>query len=1014
MTGKKDLLAQKLRDDFHGLYRADEEACVRALLHTASLSPEAMAAAQARAADWARKIRAERRTLPGVNDLLGHFGLSTQEGIALMCLAEALLRIPDRATADTLIRDKLSAAEWDDAIGGDDRWLMNATGWTLSITGKISNFEYKTKSSPGHALGALVTRLGQPVIREAIRAAMHLLANQFVLGSTIETAIERGNKEADARMRYSFDMLGEGARTMTDADTYTEAYVSAIKAVGAANRTNTGVAPSGISVKLSALHPRYEAVQYSRVMSEMVPRLAHLAELAAAENVFMLVDAEEADRLALSLDVIDAVMGTAKIKGWEGFGAAVQAYQKRTPATIDMLASLSELHRQRLVVRLIKGAYWDTEIKRAQERGWSDFPVFTRKVTTDVSYLACAARLLEQGAWLQPVFGSHNALTVASIIEMAPEPQKVEFQRLHGMGDALYDLLHKEGYQCCVYAPVGGHETLLSYLVRRLLENGANSSFVHRIHDPKVSIDELTTDPVAQLAAAKPVRHPVVKMPETLYEPDRRNSAGIDLTDPVETAPLLADMAKVWAKTETASKITPEQLENAISEAQKGYGVWSNKPVAERAQCLERLADLLEKNRAMLMAVLVREGGKTINDALAELREAADFCRYYAVRAVADFKPRELPGPTGERNVLSLHGRGVFVCISPWNFPLAIFIGQVVAALAAGNSVLAKPASQTPLIARHAVRLTHDAGVPQNVLQLIIGSGEVGTQLVNAPVTAGVAFTGSVATARKINRTLAAKDAPIVPLIAETGGQNAMIVDTSALPEQVVDDIITSAFRSAGQRCSALRVLFLPEPTADGILTMLKGAMQALVIGDPGLLSTDIGPVIDSAAQEGLLKHVERLRHEAHEIFTCALPPACAGGNFVAPQAWLIKDITWLKDEVFGPILHVVRYNPVKLAKVVAGINATGFGLTGGIHSRIEQTVSEVAGTLRAGNLYVNRSMIGAIVGSQPFGGEGLSGTGPKAGGPHYLPRFALERVTSINTTAAGGNASLLAAMGDG
>jgi RHH-type transcriptional regulator, proline utilization regulon repressor / proline dehydrogenase / delta 1-pyrroline-5-carboxylate dehydrogenase len=1038
---KQELISEAIHRNFNALYRADEVACVKSIITTARLNSSQLLQTNQTAAGWITKIRANKKPLPGVADILNHFGMSTQEGIALMCLAEALLRIPDHATADALIRDKLSGTHWDHAMGQNGQWMLNAAGWALAITGKVSGMEQAATSTPGQVLGGLVTRLGQPVIREALRTSMRFMANQFVLGDTIDAAITRGNKMADDCLRFSYDMLGEGARTMADADRYTAAYENAIRAVGIANRANGNAAPSGISVKLSALHPRYEIGQYKRVMNEMVPRLIHLAELAAQENIFMLVDAEEADRLQLSLDVIDATLGAAKTGDWDGFGVAVQAYQKRTPATIDIVAELAKLHCRRLVVRLIKGAYWDTEIKRAQERGLTDFPVYTRKITTDVSYLACAKKLLGYGDRLLPVFGSHNAQTIASIISIAPNPKQIEFQRLQGMGDELFALLHAEGYRCCIYAPVGDYETLLGYLVRRLLENGANSSFVHKLHDPKATIAELTADPVAKLEQTQTIRHPYVKLPSDLFIPARKNSMGIDLTDATDTRTLMSGMAEAWNRPWQASPIvsgqdltgigapvndpaqnnrivgqviaaTTDQVSEAFQKANQAFHHWSKEPVENRANILEKLADLLEGNRATLMALLVREAGKTINDALGEVREAADFCRYYAVRARQDFAPQIMPGPTGEKNVLQLHGRGVFVCVSPWNFPLAIFLGQIAAALGAGNTILAKPAPQTPLIAAYTVKLALQAGLPPDVLHLLPGGGEVGGQLVSLPGIAGVTFTGSVATAQKINRTLADRNGAIVPLIAETGGQNAMIVDTSALSEQVVDDVITSSFRSAGQRCSALRVLFLPEPSADSISKMLRGAMQELVIGDPGDLATDIGPVIDLEAYDRLQRHIKRLKAEAKEVYSLPLPAACNAGTFIAPQVWEIPDLSWLEGEVFGPILHVVRYQPDKLTDVLSAINATGFGLTGGVHSRIEETIKTVTDGMAVGNLYVNRSMIGAVVGVQPFGGEGLSGTGPKAGGPFYLPRFAAERVISTNTTAAGGNASLLAEVG--
>jgi len=806
-------------------------------------------------------------------------------------------------------------------------------------------------------------------------------------------------------------MLGEGARTAADADNYFKAYADAIAAVGKFQAAGKFPRPSGISVKLSALHARYEMAQRERVMKEMVPRLVALCEQAARHDIPLTIDAEEADRLQLSLEVATALLDTASIDGWNGLGFAVQAYQKRAPVVIDFITELARAKNRRLMVRLVKGAYWDTEIKRAQERGWDDFPVFTRKAGTDVSYLACVKRMLGASEWIDPVFGTHNAMTAAHILELTREPGRIEFQRLHGMGEELHQLIRKEGFGTGVYAPVGNHEVLLSYLVRRILENGANSSFVHRLYDRSIPIEELTADPVAEMEAYAQKSHPLIRRAPQLYEPQRKNSQGLDLADPFVTGPLLNEIEE-FAKLPAAyvPAASAADLKDMFGAAQRNFTSWTRVPVDIRAKYLERLADLIEKHRSELMSLLIHEAKRSIPDALSEVREAADNCRYYAMRAREDFRIYDLPGPTGERNQIRLVGRGVFACISPWNFPLAIFLGQVAAALVAGNTVIAKPAPQTPLIAWRVKQLIYEAGIPGDAFHLAPGGPEVGQQLIELPGLAGVVFTGSFATARKINLTLAQKDGPIIPFIAETGGQNALIVDSSALPEQVVDDVVLGSFRSAGQRCSALRVLYLPEATADKILTMLIGAMLELRIGDPAKLENDVGPVIDKAAQEKLLLHVERLQSEAKQI--CAVPLAreCDSGTFVAPQAWEIPAIGWLEGEVFGPILHVIRYHPGILNRVIDEINATGFGLTGGAHSRIESTVRHIERDLAVGNFYVNRSLIGAVVGVQPFGGEGLSGTGPKAGGPHYLPRFATERVTSENLTAAGGNASLLIA----
>jgi len=1020
------------------LYRADEATCLRKLFPAAELTGAERSKIVLRATRWIEDIRRNHRPQVGVTDLLSRFGLTSQEGLALMCLAEALLRIPDRATADALIRDKLGEAHWNEALRGDGQgavpWSINAAGWALSITGKIIDLDDPTKHSPGAALGRLVSRLGQPVIREAIRHAMQWLADQFVMGETIDTALQRAEPQMKNGTRFSFDMLGEGARSAEDAERYYQSYAAAIDSIGAFQSGKNFLRPSGISVKLSALHPRYEMAQRERVLRELVPQLVSLCDKAAHYDLPLTIDAEEADRLQLSLEVAAELMRRMKSGAWQGLGFAVQAYQKRAPAVIDYLAALARNAERHIHIRLVKGAYWDSEIKRAQERGWDDFPVFTRKESTDVSYLACARRMLAAADCINPVFGTHNAMTVAHIAALAGDDKRIEFQRLHGMGEELHVLMQREGLGCCIYAPVGNHDVLLGYLVRRILENGANSSFVHRLLDRNVSVDELTADPVREVQTYPDLRHPAIRRAPDLY-PDRRNSAGVDLNDPFVTDPLLdainsfdasavvlpSRLREGWGEgwqtgvpvLTSPPSIPPasggeEQVATLFDNAQKAHPAWAQQSVNHRAACLEKLSDLLEQCRPALMHYLIHEAGKTVGDALGEVREAVDFCRYYAAEARKVFAPVTFTSVTGERNTMHFTGRGIWVCISPWNFPLAIFIGQIAAALVAGNSVIAKPAPQTPRIAAYTAKLIYESGIPDTVFQLAIGGAEVGAALVAHPHVAGVAFTGSTATGRAINRALAAKDGPIVPLIAETGGQNAMIVDASALPEQVVDDVITSAFRSAGQRCSALRVLCLPYATADKILEMLRGAMMQLRVGDPSKLETDIGAVIDEAAKERLLDHIKRLRREAREI--AVTPLDGLRGCFVEPQAWEIPYIGWLTGEVFGPILHVIRYKPENLAALIQQINATGFGLTAGLHSRIESTVALVTRDIQAGNLYINRSMIGATVGVQPFGGQGLSGTGPKAGGPHYLHRFALERVVSNNITAAGGNASLLMA----
>lgn len=988
-------------------YRADEDECVARLLSQVTLSASEKESIAQQATQWVSAVRNNQTSSTNASQLLARFGLSSDEGLVLMCLAEALLRIPDRVTANALIRDKLTETEWNQALGADDSWTLNATGWALALTGKVIRLNDIPSHSPGAVVGKLVARLGQPVIREAIKGAMEWLADQFVMGETIHQALHRARPHMNKGMRYSFDVLGEGARTAEDAERYTQGYLRAIEAIGQFQHTYNFRRPSGISVKLSALHPRYEISQRDRVLKEMLPRLELLCRRAAEFNIPLTIDAEEAERLHLSLEVISELMTSDQLADWGGLGFAVQAYQKRATAVIGYLVALARYHKRRVHIRLVKGAYWDTEIKRSQERGLRDFPVFTRKASTDVSYLACARLILQASDVVTPVFGTHNAQTMASIAKLAGSKSGIEFQRLHGMGEDLYNLIHDEGFLTCIYAPVGNHDVLLGYLVRRLLENGANSSFVHQLFDKNVPIEQLVLDPVDVVRSYPVVRHPLVRRAADLYSPDRLNSSGLELNDPLVTDPLLSELRQLSPLASTPEEIS-EVIEEVFSQSQRAFESWSRTDVETRAVGLERVGTLLEEHRTALLSLLVYEANKTVGDALSEVREAVDFCRFYAMCARRDFATVALPGVTGERNYSRLSGRGIFVCISPWNFPLAIFMGQIMAALVAGNCVVAKPAPQTARIAAYVTKLIYQAGIPHDVFRLVTGGAETGSALIDHPLVAGVAFTGSTTTARNINRALANKNGPIVPLIAETGGQNALIVDSSALSEQLVDDVITSSFRSAGQRCSALRVLCLPESTVDKVLLMLKGAMRELRIGNSEELATDVGPVIDKAAQDRLHQHMDRLKAGAKEVYSCEIPLEHMAGLFVAPQVWEIPSISWLTGEVFGPILHVVRYRPEGLDQLIQQINATGFGLTGGIHSRIETTIAQVERDLNVGNFYVNRSLIGAVVGCQPFGGEGLSGTGPKAGGFHYLQRFACERVTSVNTTAAGGNASLL------
>jgi RHH-type proline utilization regulon transcriptional repressor/proline dehydrogenase/delta 1-pyrroline-5-carboxylate dehydrogenase len=1040
-----------LRARLRAQYRAEEAGVVEMLLAQAELPPATQDRIAARARALVEKVRENRVGQGGIDAFMHAYELSSKEGVVLMCLAEALLRIPDPETANLLIKDKLRDADFERHLGESDSLFVNASTWALMLTGRIMQMDATSSDLKG-ILKRLVTRSGEPVIRQAVTQAMKILGRQFVMGRDINEALDRAQAMERKGYRYSYDMLGEAARTAQDAVRYFDSYQKAIAAIGKAAAGRGPIASPGISVKLSALHPRYELAQRHRVLGELVPRLVELGKAAKAANIGFTIDAEEAERLDISLDIIEAVSGDASLAGWDGLGLAIQGYQKRCLPLVDWLADLARRHRRRLMVRLVKGAYWDSEIKMSQERGLAGYPVFTRKATTDVSYLACARRLLADPSAFYPQFATHNAHSLSAIIEMAggeaAARDKLEFQRLHGMGEALYDQVtppEAMGIPCRVYAPVGSHEDLLAYLVRRLLENGANTSFVNRIVDEKAPLDEIVADPVVRVRKLDSKPHPRIPLPRDLYGAERKNSAGTDLSDPDVLTPLAAELDAAASRGWSAAPIvggreiagtgapmldpadtrrqvgqvtvaSADQVSDAVARAQRAFPDWSATPASQRASSLDRAADLLEASRADILALCVREAGKTIPDAIAELREAVDFLRYYAARARADFAdPMAMPGPTGERNQLYLHGRGVFACISPWNFPLAIFLGQVSAALAAGNCVIAKPAEQTPMIAAFAVRLLHKAGIPAEVLHLLPGDGPaVGVPLVNDPRIAGIAFTGSTETARAINRALAAKNGPIVPLIAETGGQNAMIVDSSALPEQVVRDVLISSFQSAGQRCSALRVLFVQEDISKKLTEMLAGAMAELKVGDPGLLSTDVGPVIDAEAKANLAQHTLRMKREAKLIHEVPLGPDCAHGHFFAPAAYRIDALSRLDREVFGPILHVVHYAADRLDEVLEAVNATGYGLTLGVHSRIDGKVAYITERLRVGNAYVNRNMIGAVVGVQPFGGEGLSGTGPKAGGPRYLHRFATERTLTIDTTAAGGNASLLSLNEEG
>jgi len=1014
---------------------ADESAAIRGLIERQPLSDEARAAIVAEAVALVDMARASSRKQGVVESFLQEFSLGTREGLALMCLAEALLRTPDAETRDRLIAEKIGSADWASHIGRSDSLFVNASTWGLMLTGRLIDVDDEAKRDLGGFLKRVTARVGEPVIRQAVGAAVRMMGEQFVLGRTIGDALGRAKKEG---YLCSFDMLGEGARTDADAERYERIYADAIEAVGKASRGAGPELGHGISVKLSALSARYEAVQEERVWDDLYPRVKRLALIAARHDLNFAIDAEEADRLTLSLKLVDRLAHEAELGDLRGLGVVVQAYQKRGPEVIAALARLATQSGRRIMVRLVKGAYWDSEIKRAQVAGRPDYPVYTTKAATDLSYLVCAKALIDASPALYPQFATHNAHTLAAVRTMAAEKGVViEHQRLHGMGEALYRAAEDRygALRLRAYAPVGGHEELLPYLVRRLLENGANTSFVHALLDDRVPADLVVADPVAAVLA-HPDRHARIALPADIYGPGRRNSMGRDYSIRAvrsAAADMIASVAGeritagpiVAGKHVTASpdpvtspadrgrvigyvaQAAPGDIDDAVKAARKAQPRWNMIGGGARAVVLRAMGDALETEMDVLVALLALEAGKTLNDGVAEVREAIDFCRYYADLAERQFgAPTVLPGPVGEVNQLELAGRGVFACISPWNFPLAIFTGQIAAALAAGNAVLAKPAEQTPLIAARAVRLFHAAGLDPALLSLLPGDGAiVGAALVVHPGIDGVAFTGGTETAWGINRALAARNGPIVPFIAETGGLNGMFVDTTALREQVVDDVILSAFGSAGQRCSALRLLFVPHDSADDLIATIKGAMAALVIGDPADPATDVGPVIDADARDLLEKHRDRLRREAKLLHACDTP---SSGDFFPPTLAEISSADFLEREVFGPILHVVRYDPADLSRVAGALAARGYGLTLGIHSRIERFAEEVRALVPAGNVYVNRSIIGAVVGVQPFGGEGLSGTGPKAGGPHALLRYAVERAVSVNITAQGGDPALL------
>jgi RHH-type proline utilization regulon transcriptional repressor/proline dehydrogenase/delta 1-pyrroline-5-carboxylate dehydrogenase len=1068
-TNIYDGIPDACHNDLRQLHRTDERRAIAALLPLIQFSDDS----RARLLETARqRVTIQRERLSqrsGPAALLHEYALSSTEGVALMCLAEALLRIPDPATVDQLIQDKIGPIDWARHIAHSDHLFINAAHWALMLSGRFLHLENHETSLSG-ASRRLLARAGEPLIRQAMRAAMRLLGEQFILGRTISEALSHARPAEQRGYRHSYDMLGEAALSMASAERYRNAYHHAIAAIGqqwqttcpaASMTTPTPAQAPSISIKLSALHPRYEQSQQMRVMTELLPVVRELALHASQLGLGLTLDAEESDRLELSLDLFNALAKDPALAAWQGLGLAVQAYQKRAPAVIDELAALSRRSGRRLMVRLVKGAYWDAEIKWAQERGLDDYPVYTHKSATDISYLACARKLLDDPAAFYPQFATHNAHTLASVLELArlrglgaQGNDDFEFQRLHGMGAELHDQIVTD-FPCRIYAPVGSHEDLLAYLARRLLENGANSSFVHRLEDPTTPLDTLLRDPVELWHQDNdPGQAQPLPAPRALFSPERRNSLGLDLADPITLKKIQTALKGAWIndlraypskkRMDTCSSshaIEPPwqsvtspadhrrqlgrvlhadvaAIDLALTAAHRAQPAWDATPAAQRAACLERAADRLEQRILDFIALIVHEGGRTLADAMNEVREAVDFCRYYAAQARAEFgTPRELPGPTGERNQLSLHGRGVFACISPWNFPLAIFIGQVSAALAAGNSVIAKPAQQTPLTAAAAIDLLHEAGIPDDVLHLLPGDAQTGAHLIADARIAGVAFTGSSQTARHIARSLANRSGlndtplPLIPLIAETGGINVMIADSSALPEQLVRDALDSAFNSAGQRCSALRILLLQNDIAPAVLELLASALRERTLGDPSLINTDIGPLIDTAACNRLAAHVQALEHMpgACLIARNELPSGSTHGTFFPPQIWEIDRIDRIDHETFGPILHVVRWRNEQLDEILNQIDALGYGLTLGIHSRIDRRIEHIVRHSHAGNIYINRNMIGAVVGSQPFGGERLSGTGPKAGGPHTLLRYATERCLTINTTAAGGNTQLMA-----
>ena len=1029
----------KARLDINKNYRADENEVLKRALEGISFSEGDRHAVDIKAKSLVMKVREKRLGGLGLDAFFIQYDLSSEEGIALMCLAEAMLRIPDADNVDALIQDKLTNLQWHNYKGGSSSWFIQAATWGLIATDKLYD-----KSKGGNPLKSLVAKVGEPVVRQCVKKAMGLLGEQFILGHSIEHAIKRANKKDHSHYLYSYDMLGEAAKTAEDAERYFMAYQQSIEAL-AVDKEGDLLTRPGISIKLSALHPRYQMSQYHRAVPAITQKVLYLVKLSMAANITVTLDAEESDRLDMSLQIFEEIIKEPTIAAWGGFGLAVQAYQKRALDVIDHLAGLAQQHECRILVRLVKGAYWDTEIKQSQMMGFSDYPVFTRKYNTDVNYIACMQRIAKAEQRIYGQFATHNAHTVASVLQTYGTRTDYEFQCLHGMGRTLYDVLlaSESGIHCRMYAPVGSHEELLPYLVRRLLENGANSSFVNKIIDKRVPIERIVQDPIAYALKAEDAYHPHIPRPCHIFPDGRLSASGADLNNLVEVLPLAEKMSTAAAKTVEAPvlisglkrqqiqslevcevtnpadrsqvvgkyrEVNATAVDHAIATAKQYTSTWQQTTVAERAALLRKIADELEGRASEFMALAVIEAGKQWQDAVDEVREAVDFLRYYANEAESKLVRMPLPGPTGEYNELHYVARGVVFCISPWNFPLAIFCGQISAALVTGNVVVAKPAPQTVLIASRFVELMQAAGLPKEALQLIPGATDVaGKAVIEHPHIDAVMLTGSNTTAKNIAHSLVDRKGPIVPLIAETGGMNCMIVDSTALTEQVVQDVLDSAFKSAGQRCSALRVLYLQEDIADKTIDMLIGAMKELVIGDPKYLATDIGPVIDETARQRLQDHVAYLEEQgATLLHMCAEDPKNASGTYFMPRVYKIPSINILDAEVFGPVLHIIRYPKKALDAVIDEINDTGYGLTFGIHSRVSSTIDAIQSRMHVGNVYINRNIVGAVVGVQPFGGEGLSGTGPKAGGPNYLMKLCHERTVTINTTAVGGNTSLM------